>query len=262
MNPEDFAEKYDTQLSATKAAFENIKTGEAIALAVSGKLGAGKDTAAPLVMDGLGAVNRFQEVFAKPLKDEITFLIKKMMESNDKSEIIRINAAHMKAPQDQVALVVNRLWNDVKTGKVKSSYDRTADSRFAVQYWGTEVRRNQDLNYWVKRAIKPSIEQLANGVSVFVTDARFENEIDSLVSLGAFTLRLKVSREKQIERIIARDGSPPTEEALMHISEISLDNYENAQRFTAIVDTDNLSASQVVDEAVKLLSANKAGDKA
>lgn len=84
-----------------------------------------------------------------------------------------------------------------------------------LQWWGTEYRRTQDPNYWVKH--------WADGINknadiVLVTDMRFENEAAAIKAVGGYTVR--VSRANQ-------NGTPfvdPSRDA-NHPSETQLDDY-------------------------------------
>lgn len=54
--------------------------------------------------------------------------------------------------------------------------------RRILQQWGTEYRRKQYAGYWVKLA-NDRVKKLG-GLSVVVTDVRFQNEVDWVHSLG------------------------------------------------------------------------------
>lgn len=246
ITPSSFASIYDTDLTLTERAFHAIKSQKAIVLAVSGKLGAGKDSVAPPVMKELGHANAIHEFFAKPLKDEVDQAIFIISESLTAEIAANFISTQQNITPAQAIVVVTRLWQEVKSGAVLTSRTRTDNTRFVLQFWGTDIRRIQDENYWVKLAIASTLEKLAAGNSVFVTDARFENEIDSLAALGAYTVRLKVSKDVQANRIKARDGMTPTDEARNHVSETALDHYETLGQFTVVIDTDLLSSAAVV----------------
>lgn len=84
-----------------------------------------------------------------------------------------------------------------------------------LQWWGTEYRRSQDPDYWVKQW-KAAINPRAN--IVIATDMRFRNEAAAVKGVGGFTIQ--VSRKNA-------DGTPfvdPSRDA-NHVSETELDNY-------------------------------------
>jgi hypothetical protein len=91
-----------------------------------------------------------------------------------------------------------------------------------LQWWGTEFRRAQDQDYWVKQW-KAAINPKAN--IVMVTDMRFLNEAAAVKSVGGFTVQ--VNRKNG-------DGTPfvdPTRPA-DHVSETELDGYNYDYQLT------------------------------
>lgn len=246
-----FSLLYGTDLKLTQQAFEKLSKGEVLLLGVSGRMASGKDTVGPRIVASLGyAENAFHEFFAKALKEEINQVIVAIRENATKEEAIEQISSTMKVLEQYAREAVNMLWDDVKSRVITSAYDRTTAVRAALQYWGTEFRRKQDDDYWVKRTMQAMVAHLASGRSVFVTDARFENEVDAIRRAGGFTVRLKVSRPVQIARLKGRDGIDPSEDALNHLSESALDEYEEVEKFSVIVDTDPLDAEQVLEQAL------------
>lgn len=84
-----------------------------------------------------------------------------------------------------------------------------------LQWWGTEYRRTQDENYWVKQW-KAGINPKAH--IVLTADMRFLNEAAAVKSAGGFTVQVN---RKNI------DGTPfvdPTRDS-NHLSETQLDGY-------------------------------------
>ncbi len=253
----EFAAKYNLSKGLCAMAAAQLNSGMAMVIVISGRLGSGKDTVAPLVLQKLGRNNAVHEYFAKPLKDEITEIIQIAQRAKTRKEAISASVERLQAPEEQVSLVVERLWNDVKTGEVENSHKRTLSTRFALQFWGTEVRRHQDENYWIKKAIASTVKEVSEGRNVYITDARFENEIDALTELGATTVRLTVSEKIQRERIFSRDGLEITEEAKNHISESALDSYEDNNMFEIIVQTDDIDANGVSEFIVERIQSKR-----
>lgn len=96
---------------------------------------------------------------------------------------------------------------------------KTPAKRVAYQLLGQAVRR-VDPGYWVRAAV--------NGVDwerefPIFTDVRMPNEVAALYDAGAPVVCLRVSPEVQRERLLGRDGSLPSEEALRHETETALD---------------------------------------
>lgn len=124
---------------------------------------------------------------------------------------------------------------------------KTPAKRVAYQLLGQAVRR-VDPGYWVRAAV--------NGVDwerefPIFTDVRMPNEVAALYDAGAPVVCLRVSPEVQRERLMGRDGSLPSEEALRHETETALDE---AVRCGAVpvVDASHGSAHRV---ALRVLEA-------
>ena len=62
-------------------------------------------------------------------------------------------------------------------------------SREILQTWGTEYRRGQDDNYWIKRT--KEFIMLSDHDDFVVTDARYQNEVWAMVELGSVLIRLE-----------------------------------------------------------------------
>lgn len=78
--------------------------------------------------------------------------------------------------------------------------------RQILQLWGTEYRRRQDPDYWVKR-----LEEKLHGLEkVVIDDVRFPNEVEMIHRLGG--------------RVIRIDRPGPAEST--HASEIELDSFD------------------------------------
>ena len=115
-----------------------------------------------------------------------------------------------------------------------TSRDRTPNVRKMLQFWGTDVRRKQDDNYWVNIVKRQIQDNLNNNVYSFITDARFVNELEMLNSVGATTVLLKAPLEVRLKRLYDRDKITVSEEALNHPSETDCFLYKN---YTYEIDT-------------------------
>jgi hypothetical protein len=62
-----------------------------------------------------------------------------------------------------------------------------------MQWWGTEYRRAQDPEYWVKKAEQVILQDMADGVDASIwMDLRFKNEYALIGNMGGW--RIKISR--------------------------------------------------------------------
>lgn len=243
-------DEYEVDRKLVRSAADKLKNGSVALLAVSGKLGSGKDTIAPLVMEQMGSLdeNTVHESFARPLRTEIDEVINIIKCSENVGQSTSRIVKKFGVKRDDARVVAHVLYPVVSTGEVTSAYQRTPETRKALQYWGTDVRRAQDDNYWVKRAINSCLEHLASGKSVYVTDARFPNEINAIITAAGNAIRLNITPETQDKRIWARDQIAISDNARNHISETALDTYPH---FHAIIETDNLTIEEVVYESMK-----------
>lgn len=236
---------YDVSEKMVQRAVENVKTKRVLFFTVSGKIGAGKDTVAPRLVEYLGYTNSFHEFFARPLREEVNQIIDCINRAPNIAEAVRLVEEELHPTN--FYKVIDVLYDDVKAGIITNSYQRTDATRMALQWWGTEVRRAQDKNYWVNKAMHESIKKLASDFSVFVTDSRFPNEADAVKRIGGTIIRLDVSEDEQSRRIMNRDGVRPKPEDRLHASELGLDDYE----FENSISTDNYTLDEVVELAAK-----------
>lgn len=243
------SKEYDIPESTVKNALQNLSDKVCYLVSVSGKIGAGKDTIAPIIIDILGQTdNSVHEFFAKPLKEEVNEVIDIIKSTSNVGDAIAKTIIDMSVTEQMAVDTVNFIYEDVRSNPEVNTYNRTLGIRSALQYWGTEVRRTQDPQYWVKKAIGSTLELLAAGKSVYVTDARFENEIDAIVKIGGVTVRLNMSDKEQERRILARDGVEVTNAARNHPSETALDSYKN---FDISVFTDMMTVEETIDVIMK-----------
>lgn len=127
---------------------------------------------------------------------------------------------------------------------------KTPAKRVAYQLLGQGVR-SVDSGYWVRAAVE-NIDW-GSEFPIF-TDVRTPNEVSALYDAGAPVVYLRVSPEVQRERLLGRDGSLPSEEALRHETETALD--DAVQRGAVpVVDASHGSAHRVALRALKTVAA-------
>ena len=124
---------------------------------------------------------------------------------------------------------------------------KTPAKRVAYQLLGQTVR-SVDSGYWVRAAV--------NGVEwgrefPIFTDVRMPNEVSVLYDAGAPVVCLRVSPQVQRERLLGRDGSLPSVEALRHETETALDEAVQCGA-VPVVDASKGSAARV---ALRVLEA-------
>lgn len=210
------SEKYEVGLEEAKSALNLIQDGNIILFAVSGKMGSGKDTIGDKVCEGLGRKGyKLKSIkFSDPIREEIQEIV-----SLEKDFSVK-----------EIAGKFNVSYSEIKTLKSllgeSSVYQRTSGTRKAAQYWGADVRRKHDPNYWTKKLAKKIIELANLGCGAYTTGARFVSDLDLVLDIGGKVVRLEVPENIRIARIFLRDGIKPSKEHLNHVSETTLDNYK------------------------------------
>ena len=218
--------------SVAESALENLLAGRVVFLLASGLMGAGKDTLPPLVLERLGRSDAFHLYYADALKAEADAMFARIRQAGSSGEASAVLVSEFGVPEQFASPLVDVVWADLGDSEVHAR-SRTPGVRAFLQLLGSDVRRAQDPDYWVRIAARSAVEQLAAGRDVFVTDARFPNEVVFATALGGFAVRLEVSRATQLERLFARDGVLPEEGAFAHMSETALDSFEG---FSLVVD--------------------------
>lgn len=244
----DLSAKYDLKLNAIDEAFHNFDSHQALLLGFSGKIGAGKDSVAPLTFDALelpGAQVR-TDSFSANLKNELNSVIDIIRASDGISDSVKEISNQHGVTRAEAASVVQLIYTEIETGELLKAADRTLGSRLALQRWATEIRRFHDPLYWVKPVIQRTISAAAEGVSTQITDERFLTEAWGSLDAGGWLVRLDVTPEEQARRIMARDGIEVTETARNHVSETELDNF---QHFSVRIQTDDYSSAESVARA-------------
>jgi len=107
-----------------------------------------------------------------------------------------------------------------------------------LQWWGTEYRRAQDTDYWVKKCVD-SIP--ANLDIAMITDVRFPNEAEAVKQRGGYNVNIQRLRE---------DGSIfySSDRPVDHPSETALDGWN----WDFYIKTKNPHAALVGEQAVTL----------
>lgn len=127
---------------------------------------------------------------------------------------------------------------------------KTPAKRVAYQLLGQTVR-SVDSGYWVRAAVD-SVDW-EREFPIF-TDVRMPNEVEALYDAGAPVVCLRVSPQVQRERLMGRDGSLPSDEALAHETEAALDVAVQCGA-VPVVDASQGSAHQVALRALKMARA-------
>lgn len=139
-------------------------------IGLSGVMGAGKDAAADVLVHKYG-FKRF--TFAQALKDEVQVALA--------SQIIP-KGIHDAGRDAFLACLALELLNPF----VKPT---PPEIRVLLQQWGTEFRRKQDENYWVKK-VQAAWYALGKP-DACITDVRFGNELEWVQSEGGICVLIE-----------------------------------------------------------------------
>ncbi len=217
------------------------------AIVIAGKMGYGKDYVGNLIKDNFSNVEKIS--FADALKEEVEYIIN-LIRNNSSLEHI---AYEMNVSKDEIkplyiAMIAFKDINELTVKKKNSTI------RFMLQYWGTDVRRKNNENYWVQKTVDKILEINKLGNVALITDGRFPNELKGVSELNGITIQLDISREKQIENLLNRDGILPNKEAFNHPSETSYLEYKD---FDLILTEDILSDKDLILSKIKKTIDNK-----
>lgn len=89
--------------------------------------------------------------------------------------------------------------------------------RFILQQYGTEFRRAQDEDYWMKRGMQRAVDTAEEGWDVVFDDVRFPNEARAIQQVGGVIVKVLTPLKIREKRL----GELPPE----HASETSMDGF-------------------------------------
>lgn len=226
---------------------------------ISGKMGSGKDTVASLLAERL--CKRGGRVvirsFADSLKDEVARLVAYALVSQSEQDFCDSVTFWSKISSTQaqeLLKVLHPLFTSLLEQRVEPDevtaellYRNPADKplvREVLKFWGNDVRRAQNPDYWVDMAAVYAKEQRDMDVSCIIPDVRRQNEAGFIKDAGGLLVRLNVSEKEQRRRLLSRDNKLSDRSAFTHITETDLDDYD---RFDLILDTDSMGPEEVTD---------------
>lgn len=233
--------------------YEQAGIGIPVGVAITGRIGSGKDTAAELLekratelLLGAAAFGRVRIkdiIFAQGLAvldavgsglasvGSVKGAMGVSVSKDDVEEVVR--AAEMVLGQDFGG-------NDPPW---PAGIRRTAAERTFLQALSAATSRAVPGHY-ARLASAEAQRMLRGGMSVLSTDCRLPVELQSMGGAGLLTAVLKVPESERIRRVMGRDGSAPSREQLSHPTEEGVDGCEEVADI--IVDGHANSADEVV----------------
>lgn len=226
---------------------------------ISGKMGSGKDTVASLIAESFSQSREKVVIrsFADSLKEEVAKTVADALMSQSEQDFCDSVTSWSRISSTQAQellkvlhpLIASLLEQRVEPNEVTAEllYRNPADKplvREVLKFWGNNVRRAQNPDYWVETAAVYVEEQRDMGVSCIIPDVRRQNEAGFIKDACGLLVRLNVSKEEQRRRLLGRDNKLSDRSAFTHITETDLDDYD---RFDLILDTDSMSPEEVAD---------------
>ncbi len=139
-------------------------------LGLTGKAGSGKTTVCSHLMENDARVVKinFKDCLVEEMKKNFPILLDWICRDREHYEV------------DGEPWTVDRLFQE-----------KPPLMRALMQEYGTEVRRGDDTDYWVKQWKLKAIGAIADGKSVVVDDCRFLNEAEAIRELGGHIIKIQ-----------------------------------------------------------------------
>lgn len=239
---------------------------ETCLVGISGKMGSGKDTVASLLSERIsrGGNKVVVRSLADGLKDEVSRIVADSLSSQSKQEFCELVSGWSGITDSQVEKLLKVLYpltesftsQGIRPDEVTAGllYRNPSDKplvREVLKFWGNDVRRAQNPDYWVDLASRYTNKQMSSGVSCIIPDVRRQNEAGFIKDADGLLVRLNVSEKEQRRRLLNRDNKLSDRSAFTHITETDLDDYD---RFDVILNTDSMGPEEVADAIVHKLA--------
>ena len=221
-----------------RLATSGLLEGRVVSAIFSGKMGSGKDTLAERVSPELalhGVAPAIVHRTSDPIRAELNAAIGRIISSTSRRNATTRLVDEMSLPKPVAAHIVDELFETTRA-KRPTAEERTNVNRHLLQYIADEGRRSVEPEYWTRQCFTTLFATLAQGRSAFLSGGRYPNEVLPAQSLGIMAVRIEVSREVQIARLVSRDGIAPDLALLDDPNECSLDNFVG---FNLVVNNDD-----------------------
>lgn len=160
-------------------------------IGICGKMGTGKDEVGCILEDNHGYM---RTSFAEGLRKEVQKALCSAYWNNEKARkhfpIVPEEEMGRRALKAFEAIVVQSKSSDEIEEEPDLDFGVWAkptspDIRILLQWWGTEYRRAEDEDYWVKKWLTKWITVLLEGTKLCITDVRYDNEAQMCKLMGA-----------------------------------------------------------------------------
>lgn len=214
---------------------------------ISGKMGSGKDYVADRLIEKLSQHDLKVErmAFADPIRKEIDYIIDLIKCGSSTKEISKT----LNVSEKELDKLIKMLESDSEF--YQDGFDMESRPKFyreLLQYWGTDVRRRHNKNYWIRK-VKETLLDCAPFIDVAVlTDARFGNEVASMYDFNhVYTVRLQADKQTRKNRVLNRDGEAPIDSELKHVSETAINDSDinMMEHFDMVTNAMNNNGDQI-----------------
>lgn len=215
-------------------------------IAFSGEMGSGKDTWGECLKEINPKAIKYS--FADPLKEELNSLINDFY-----LELNPIELAHKyKVEENEIKKAFNLIKKPLQFNNSLKITDRIPETRALLQFWGTDVRRKQDKDFWVKIAKERISNYLKEDLLVYITDNRFLNESALISELNGKIIFLEIGKETKIKRLMSRDNYNPSVNLQKHSSEMELNEIKSLKN-TIVINVDTISIEEIPNKLKEIL---------
>ena len=209
----------------------------------SGKMGSGKDYTAEQISKLLKKENSNYKISFMSFANELRVELDEIVAEIKKESPLLFLADKYSVKLSEINIVYNLLLEDgAFQDETYSLFNRTDKSRDILQYWGTDVRRKQDKDYWVNLVDKRIKSTKCD--FIFITDVRFENEQKCVTDNGGIVIRCFVNGDEQQKRLNARGVKNNN---MLHSSEIAMNGFKANYH----VDTSKKDSIEIAIEIIK-----------
>lgn len=207
-----------------------------VIVGLSGGICSGKDYMADTIKE-LIPKKCVKLSYGDPLKDEIFDMCLRALRQVEEfglenlchSVFLSGVALNEGCSPDQVKTLYSLMEDDIVRGEdsvSRSLYrSKNENTRRALQFWGTEVRRAEDEDYWVKIVEKQLLHAVKQNLDVVVSDVRFPNEGDLVKKYGGVVVLLDAPDDLRLQRMRSRDDEKIPDTVFSHVSETSMSDY-------------------------------------
>jgi hypothetical protein len=172
----------------------------------------GKDTAATAILEHAARSLRpvYKMSWAESLREEVNLWLNANPTWQFGNSGIKMLADGTPLPE----------WVQPSIGVVTSDENPYGKHSLLLQWWGTDYRRHQDTDYWIRKGehkLNAFFQKYPNGVAT-APDTRFINEVEAIERRNGITIQVtRLNPDGSLFRDPSRDPNHP--------SEVVLDNW-------------------------------------